>query len=95
MREELGLALEMRAGPKRFHRLLCACAWACAAATLCNWVKWRASAISAAWTLGAGGGEALQLAQRLSRIAAARGVDERLERGLGRVADDRLDVVMA
>ena len=45
--------------------------------------------------LGAGRGEALHLAERLSWVAAARCVDERLERDLRGVADDRLDVFMA
>ena len=44
--------------------------------------------------LGARRGETLHLAQRIRRIAAACRVDEGLERRLGRVADDRLDVVM-
>ena len=95
MRQELALALEVRARAKRLDRLICACALGLRRCHLVQLGEVPAERDQRRLTLGAGRGEALHLAERLSWVAAARCVDERLERGLRRIADDRLDVFMA
>ena len=90
MGEELGLALEMRTGPERSHCLL----RGLRGSHLVQLGEVAGESDQRRLGFGAGGSETLQLAQHRGRIAAARGVDERLERGLSRVTDNRLDVVM-
>ena len=68
---------------------------ACAEATRCSWVKCRPSADSADDPSVPAAARRCSSEQRRLRIAAAHRIDEILERGLGGVADDRLDVVVA
>src|SRR5512143_141787 len=94
MCKELGLALEMRARPERFYRLVYAPAALLRGSNLVQLGEVAGERDQSRLALGAGRCETLQLAQRLRRISAARGIDECLERGLCRVADNRLDIVM-
>src|ERR1700704_5812774 len=95
MGEEDGLALEMRPGLERLHRLIGALAagfrrrHAVELREMASKGDQRRRCLRPCFT------KALKLGKRLRRIATARGVDEILERRLRGIADDRFDVVVA